>query len=210
PNMRIKSIEAIPLAASFKEVFRFGMTDRTSSPNVLVRIVADEGVVGWGEACPVQAFTSETQASVVELVETRVATALVGRDPLQRVPLLDALARVLRFAPFTFAAVDTALLDVAARHTGLPVSALLGGALPARSRHPLHGRHRGGRVGSLRRRGRERGARAKRDRRERRHVEARRTDRSPAGGADRGRRWTRRDGRERDRARRRNRHGASP
>ena len=65
PNMRIKSVEAIPLAASFKEVFRFGMTDRTSSPNVLVRIVTDEGVVGWGEACPVQAFTSETQASVV-------------------------------------------------------------------------------------------------------------------------------------------------
>jgi len=56
--MRIKSITAIPLAASFKQVFRFGMTDRTSSPNVLVRIVTDEGVVGWGEACPVQAFTS--------------------------------------------------------------------------------------------------------------------------------------------------------
>ncbi len=135
--MRITSIEAIPLAASFKQVFRFGTTDRTTSPNVLVRIVTDEGVVGWGEACPVQAFTSETQASIVELVETRVATALVGRDPLQRVPLLDTLARVLRFAPFTFAAVDTALLDVAGRHTGLPVSTLLGGAF--RDRIEVHG-----------------------------------------------------------------------
>ena len=135
--MRIKSIEAIPLAASFKEVFRFGMTDRTSSPNVLVRIVTDEGVVGWGEACPVQAFTSETQASVVELVETRVATALVGRDPLQRVPLLAELARVLRFAPFTFAAVDTALLDVTGRHTGVSASTLLGGAF--RERIEVHG-----------------------------------------------------------------------
>src|SRR5438067_11103750 len=79
PNMRIKSIEAIPLAASFKQVFRFGMTDRTSSPNALVRLGTDDGVVGWGEACRVQAFTSETQASVVELVETHVGTALVGR-----------------------------------------------------------------------------------------------------------------------------------
>jgi L-alanine-DL-glutamate epimerase-like enolase superfamily enzyme len=142
--MRIRRIEAIPLAASFKQLFRFGTTDRTSSPNVLVRILTDEGVVGWGEACPVQAFTSETQASVVELVETRIAPALVGRDRLQRAPLLDALARVLRFAPFTFrfapftfAAVDTALLDLAGRHTGVPASTLLGGAF--RDRVEVHG-----------------------------------------------------------------------
>src|SRR3954467_13472672 len=136
-SVRITSIAAIPLAASFEKTFRFGTTDRTTSPNVVVAIRTDEGLVGWGEACPVQAFTSETQASVVELVETRVAAALVGRDPLQRVPLLAELARGLRFAPFTFAAVDTALLDVTGRHTGVSASTLLGGAF--RDRIEVHG-----------------------------------------------------------------------
>jgi L-alanine-DL-glutamate epimerase-like enolase superfamily enzyme len=135
--MRITNVEAIPLQASFKNVFRFGTTDRTSSPNVIVRITTDDEVMGYGEACPVQAFTSETQASVVELVETRVAPTLVGRDPSQRVPLLADLARVLRFAPFTVAAVDTALLDVLGRHAGVPVSTLLGGAF--RDRVEVHG-----------------------------------------------------------------------
>jgi muconate cycloisomerase len=135
--MRITVIEAIPLAVSFKQVFRFGTTDRATSPNVVVRIATDEGVVGYGEACPVQAFTSETQATVVELVETRVAAALTGRDPLQRVPLLTELARSLRFAPFTLAAVDTALLDLAGRYAGVPVSTLLGGAF--RERVEVHG-----------------------------------------------------------------------
>jgi muconate cycloisomerase len=135
--MKIISVEAIPLAASFKKVFRFGTTDRSTSPNVIVRIAAEDGVVGYGEACPVQAFTSETQASVVELVETRIAPALVGRDASQRGPRLADLVRVLPSAPFTVAAVDTALLDLLGRHAGVPVSTLLGGAF--RDRVEVHG-----------------------------------------------------------------------
>jgi muconate cycloisomerase len=135
--MKITAVEAIPLNASFKQVFRFGTTDRTTSPNVIVAIRTDEGLVGYGEACPVQAFTSETQASIVELVETRVGPTLVGRDAVQRNPLLADLARVLRFAPFTVAAIDTALLDLLGKRAGLPVSALLGGAF--RDRVEVHG-----------------------------------------------------------------------
>jgi muconate cycloisomerase len=135
--MRITAVDAIPLAAAFRETFRFGTTDRTTSPNVILELRTDEGVTGYGEACPVQAFTSETQASIVELVETRVAPTLVGRDPTQRLPLLADLARVLRFAPFTVAAVDTALLDLLGRAAGVPISTLLGGAF--RDRVEVHG-----------------------------------------------------------------------
>jgi L-alanine-DL-glutamate epimerase-like enolase superfamily enzyme len=135
--MRIVAVEAVPLAVSFRETFRFGTTDRTTSPNVVVLLRSDDGHVGYGEACPVPAFTSETQASIVELVETRVAPLLLGRDPLDRAPLLDAIARVLRFAPFTIAAVDTALLDLAGRALGVPAHALLGGSF--RGRVEVHG-----------------------------------------------------------------------
>jgi L-alanine-DL-glutamate epimerase-like enolase superfamily enzyme len=126
--MKIQSIEAIPVAASFKSTFRFGTTDRSTSPNVVVIIRTDDGHVGYGEACPVPAFTSETQASIVQLVEQRVAPTFVGRDPEMRQPLLTDLAKVLKFAPFTVAAVDTALLDLQGRALGVPIYALLGGA----------------------------------------------------------------------------------
>src|SRR3954447_9742335 len=135
--MRIVAVEALPLAVSFRETFRFGTTDRTTSPNVVVLLRSDDGHVGYGEACPVPAFTSATQASIVELVETRVAPVLLGRDPLDRAPLLDAIARVLRFAPFTVAAVDPALLDLAGRAVGVPAHALLGGSF--RDRVAVHG-----------------------------------------------------------------------
>jgi muconate cycloisomerase len=135
--VKITAVEAVPLAVSFKEAFRFGTTDRTTSPNVVVVVRTDEGPVGYGEACPVPAFTSETQSSIIELVERRVAPVLTGGDPLNRTPLLHALARVLRFAPFTVAAVDTALLDLAGRALGVPAHALLGGAF--RDRVEVHG-----------------------------------------------------------------------
>jgi muconate cycloisomerase len=135
--VKITSVEAIPLAVSFRKTFRFGTTDRLTSPNVVIVIHTDSDVVGYGEACPVQAFTSETQASIVELVTTRVAPILLGRDATQRLPLLTDLAHVLRFAPFTVAGVDTALLDLLGKYTGVPVSTLLGGAF--RDRVEVHG-----------------------------------------------------------------------
>ena len=135
--MKITAVEAIPLKATFAQTFRFGTTDRTTSPNVVVIIRTDDGAVGYGEACPVPAFTSETQHSIVELIAERVAPVLIGRDPMQHLPLLADVARVLKFAPFTVTAIDTALYDLAGRALGVPVSTLLGGAF--RDRVAVHG-----------------------------------------------------------------------
>jgi muconate cycloisomerase len=135
--VKISSVEAIPIAASFRSTFRFGTTERTTSPNVVIAIRTDEGQIGYGEACPVPAFTSETQRSIVELVEQRVAPALVGGDPSLRAPLLEGLARSLAFAPFTVAGVETALLDLLGRVLEVPVHVLLGGAF--RDRVEVHG-----------------------------------------------------------------------
>jgi L-alanine-DL-glutamate epimerase-like enolase superfamily enzyme len=135
--VKIQSVEALPIAASFKTTFRFGTTDRSTSPNVVVMIRTDDGVTGYGEACPVPAFTSETQRSIVELIEDRVAPVLIGRDPENRGAVLRDLAKVLKFAPFTVTAVDTALLDLVGRALRVPVTTLLGGAY--RDRTEVHG-----------------------------------------------------------------------
>jgi len=51
--MRIERVEAVPLDARLKTPFRFGNVVRTTSANVLVRVVGEDGLVGYGEACPV-------------------------------------------------------------------------------------------------------------------------------------------------------------
>lgn len=135
--MKIQSVEAIPVAASFNSMFKFGTINRSTSPNVVVILRSDEGHVGYGEAVAVPAFTSETQTSIVELVETRIAPVIVGRDPLDRGPLFAELSKSLRFAPFTIAALDIALFDLAGKALGVPMSQLLGGAY--RDSTPVHG-----------------------------------------------------------------------
>jgi L-alanine-DL-glutamate epimerase-like enolase superfamily enzyme len=126
-DMRISYVEAVPLDARLKTPFRFGHVVRTTSANVLVRITCDDGLVGYGEACPVPQLTAETQESVVALIEQRAAPELIGQDPLRWRPLLGRIATRLFQASFTQAAVDMALLDLAGKSLGMPVCELLGG-----------------------------------------------------------------------------------
>ncbi len=135
--MKIRSLEAIPLAVGFKQLFRFGQTNRQESQNVALKLATEDGLVGYGEACPVAAFTTETQRSIVETLTQQVAPLLVGRDALDREPLLRLLEQHLPRAPFTRAAVDLALWDLAGKAAGVPVSTLLGGRF--RERLTLHG-----------------------------------------------------------------------
>jgi muconate cycloisomerase len=121
-------VEAVPLDARLKTPFRFGNVVRTTSANVVVRVVGEDGMVGYGEACPVPQLTAETQESVVALVEQRVAPDLVGEDVRSWRPLLGRIAGRLFQASFTQAAVDMALLDLAGKSLGVPVYQLLGGA----------------------------------------------------------------------------------
>lgn len=106
--------------------------------SLLVRLVADDGSTGWGEAlAPV---APEVPA---EIVRTLFAPVLLGADPCRVRPLVAALRDLMRerghlggHQADALAAVDIALWDLAGRLTGLPVHALLGGAF--RDRIPTY------------------------------------------------------------------------
>jgi L-alanine-DL-glutamate epimerase-like enolase superfamily enzyme len=136
-TLRIRSVEAVPLRVRFKHRFSFGVTDREASQNVVLKVTTDEGLVGYGEACPVSAFTAETQESVVQAIEKVVSPLLVGADAMARTPLVRRLEPRLPHAPFTITAVDLALFDLAGKATGLSASALLGGRF--REQVEVHG-----------------------------------------------------------------------
>jgi muconate cycloisomerase len=126
--MRIASIQPllvdVPLAAPVHGVH--GVTDVQRS--VLVRVVADEGVEGWGNVDPTPGYSQTTATDIHDCV-ARLAPALVGADALN---LRQALAIMEGLAPADFearAALEMALLDVKGRALGVPVHSLLGGAL---------------------------------------------------------------------------------
>jgi L-alanine-DL-glutamate epimerase-like enolase superfamily enzyme len=77
--MRIRSIE--PIAVSLPMIKPLIMAGETvaRAENVLVRIEADDGLIGWGEAASAPTMTGETMASMVAAVHY-LAPALIGRE----------------------------------------------------------------------------------------------------------------------------------
>ena len=102
----------------------------SSREALLVKLTADDGSVGWGEAlAPV---SPEVPAKIIELL---LKPVLIGADPTRVRPLVTALRALMRERGHlgghqgdAIAAIDVALWDLAGRITGLPVHQLLGGA----------------------------------------------------------------------------------
>ena len=129
--MKITRIEPIPVLVPLKQ----GLTTKTAhgehidSAYVLVRVHTDEGLVGLGEATLAPRWSGETSESCVAALEKLIGPALVKDDPRRITALRQKMERCLKGNPFTKAAVETALWDLAGKAAGVPVYQLLGGKL---------------------------------------------------------------------------------
>ena len=137
--MHIKTIEPIAVSLPMlKPVIMAGEEVRRAD-NVLVRIEADNGLVGWGEAASAPVMTGDTLESIVAGVHY-LASALRGREPADIAGALAAMDGRMYGNHGAKAAIEIALHDLAGRAAGKPVHALLGEK--KRSRLALLGRDR--------------------------------------------------------------------
>src|SRR5262245_2634890 len=104
--------------------------------NVLVRIEADNGLIGWGEAAAAPVMTGDTLESIVSAVHY-LSAALRGRDAADIGGALAAMDARMYGNHGAKAAIEIALHDLTGRAVGKPVHALLGEK--KRSRMPLLG-----------------------------------------------------------------------
>jgi L-alanine-DL-glutamate epimerase-like enolase superfamily enzyme len=117
---RIERIETYPLlyptAGSFK--FFEGPKGRPSGrPSVLVKIISDDGTVGWGQSLPVQRWSYETVESVHSTIERYLAPELIGRDPFDAEGIHALMGQVIAPSfstgqPICKAGLDLALFDL--------------------------------------------------------------------------------------------------
>jgi L-alanine-DL-glutamate epimerase-like enolase superfamily enzyme len=130
----IKSIEPIAVSLPMlKPVIMAGEEVRRAD-NVLVRIEADTGMVGWGEAASAPVMTGETLESIVSAIHY-LTPALHGRDATDIAGALAAMDGRMYGNHGAKAAIEIALHDLTGRATQKPVHALLGEK--KRSRMPL-------------------------------------------------------------------------
>ena len=102
-----------------------GVTIATAE-NLLVRIEAADGTVGWGEAASAPTMTGDTLGGLVAAVRDHLAPLLVGQDAWERPALTATLRRALMGNTGAHSAVEMALLDLAGRASGQRLIDLVG------------------------------------------------------------------------------------
>lgn len=132
--MKIRSIEPIAISLPMLKPVIMAGEVVSRADNVLVRIEAENGMVGWGEAASAPVMTGDTLESLVSAVHY-LDSALRGRDPADIANALIAMDGRMYGNHGAKAAIEIALHDLTGKAAGKPVHALLGAK--RRSRMPL-------------------------------------------------------------------------
>lgn len=93
---------------------------------VILRLTAEGGETGWGEASPWVVFTGSPEATYAAL-DRYIRPLVLGRPLSDRDAIMRDASRAVAHCTEAKAALDTALLDLEGRISGQPVHALLGG-----------------------------------------------------------------------------------
>jgi L-alanine-DL-glutamate epimerase-like enolase superfamily enzyme len=122
-DMKIRKVEAWPVALELREPYTISYETIERTTNVFLRIETDREVIGFGCAAPDPQITGETSQSVLKAVDDIIK----GSDPLRSALLIERLEPLLKSQPSALAAVDMALHDILGKVSGLPLWKLLGG-----------------------------------------------------------------------------------
>ena len=128
---KIVSVKATAHSRTFAgELVRMGLGANTKRDCVLVRITADDGTVGWGEA-----HHGQNPTAMAEVVEKGLGSLIEGADALDSEGIWARLARqqvvthgLGAGSVIALSGIDIALWDLKGKLMGQPVYRLLGGA----------------------------------------------------------------------------------
>ena len=93
---------------------------------VVLRLTAEDGAQGWGEASPWSVFTGSAEANFAAL-DRYIRPLVVGQRLCDRARIMERAAKAVAHCSEAKAALETALLDLTGRIAGLPLHALIGG-----------------------------------------------------------------------------------
>jgi D-arabinonate dehydratase/D-galactarolactone cycloisomerase len=126
------------ITTEYPPVWRIRATYPLALEAVMVRIETDTGIVGWGEA-----HTPSAPEASKAVIDTVLAPAAIGADPLDIQPIWETLFATQHMRGHTagfqleaISAIDIALWDIAGKAYDAPIAKLLGGQL--RNRIPVY------------------------------------------------------------------------
>ncbi len=123
--MKIKAIEPIAVGLPMHKPVTMAGETVARADNMLIRVAADDGRVGWGEAAAAPTMTGETVPGMIAAVGY-LAPPLLGCPADDFAAASAAMDAAMYGNNAAKAAIEMALHDLVARATGRPLYALFG------------------------------------------------------------------------------------
>src|SRR6266699_1512229 len=76
----IRRVDAIPVGLPLEKPVKMAGSTVSKALNILVRIEAEDGTVGWGEAASAPTMTGDTLGGLTAAVRDHLAPLLIGAD----------------------------------------------------------------------------------------------------------------------------------
>ena len=126
PVIRKLVVETLNLP--LKEPFIIATGRKDAANNVLVRVILDNGIVGYGEIAPSPYTTGDTQQTSMAALEF-IRWAVEGQDIRQWRALLTKIRKLIRFNVAAHCGLEMAIMDAFTRNAGIPLYQFFGGAI---------------------------------------------------------------------------------
>jgi len=124
--MLIREIEIFKSRIKLLEPFKISLGILEYAENVIVRIVTDNGLTGFGECSPFKTINGESMDTGF-IVGQYLGKVLIGKNPLDIEGCTNLLNKVIYGNSSIKSAFDIALYDIASQHAKLPLYKFLGG-----------------------------------------------------------------------------------
>lgn len=137
-NIIIHRVELLSLRVPLHTPFKTALREVTHIHDLVVKLYADNGIVGFGSAPSTPQITGDDHAAMVSAIESELAPILIGASLADFDAIIEQVANNENAGSNAKAAIDIALFDAKARSEKLPLNTFLQQCLPqVQSNAPL-------------------------------------------------------------------------
>ena len=125
--MKIREIQIGKVSIPLKKPFKTALRQVNSADDIIVKVIADSGEVGFGNAPPTAVITGDSQDSIIAAIRDTLGPQIVGMEIDNLEGVMTTLDASMRHNHSAKAALDIAVHDLFGQRFGLPLYKLFGG-----------------------------------------------------------------------------------
>ena len=129
--MKIQEIQIGKVSIPLKKPFKTALRQVNSAEDIIIKVIADTGEVGFGNAPPTAVITGDSQDSVVAAIRDTIGPKLIGQDIENLEGLTALIDTAMVHNHSAKAAADIAVHDLFGKRYGIPLHRLFGGFRPS-------------------------------------------------------------------------------